>query len=208
MDQGDLIKLETLKDALSIPYSDKTRDVRLEQAIKNASSAIRSYTDRDFGTLTVTETRSFLYDGSGTLEIDDCVAGSITAVAVGGTSVSNTEYLGQPDRRSPVHYWMLLTKTGGVNRQMGFERGLDTFQGFSTSLLGTTVAITATWGWPVVPDDVQQAVIYTASAMAESPKPYVAQNFENYSVQMATPMNDAIPARAKALLDPYQRLRL
>jgi hypothetical protein len=204
MDQADLITLQSLKDAIGIPYSDVGRDVRLEQAIKNASSAIRTYTDRDFGTLPETATRTFAYDGSGTLEIDDCAVGSITAIAVAGTTISSTQYLAQPDRRSPVHYWLLLGASGGVSPEMGFERGLDYYNPTQT----TTVSVTADWGWPVVPDDVQQAAIYTAAAMAESPKPYVSQQYESYSVQLPAPMADAIPQRAKALLDPYQRLRL
>lgn len=204
MEQSDLISLQTLKDAIGIPYSDTGRDIRLEQAIKNASAAIRTYTDRDFGSLLVTETRSFLYDGSGTLEIDDCAVGSITAVTVSGTSISSSQYLAQPDRRSPVHYWLLLSGVYGLSPAMGFTYGLDTFD-YNRPV---TVTVTADWGWPSVPDDVQQAAVYTAAAMAESPKPYVSQSFESYSVQLPTPMVDAIPSRARALLDPYQRLRL
>lgn len=204
MDQGDLITLNTFKDALSIPYSDTARDLRFEQAIKNASSAIRTYTDRDFGTTLVTEERTFLYDGSGTLEIDDCTVGSITAVKLENVTLSSTAYLAQPDRRSSVHYWILLAPGRGISPEMGFTYGLDTYGGSRPS----TVKVTATWGWPAVPDDVQQAAIYTAAAMAESPKPYISQQFESYSVQLPAPLVDAIPARAKSLLDPYQRVRL
>jgi len=200
----DLITLQSLKDAIGIPAVDTGRDVRLTQAIKNASSAIRTYTDRDFATALVTETRNFLYDGSGTLEIDDCAASSITAVTVAGTSISSSQYIAQPDRRSPVHYWLLINGVNGVSPAMGFTYGLDTYD-FNQPV---TVTVTASWGWPVVPDDVQQAAIYTAAAMAESPKPYISQQFESYSVQMPAPMVDAIPSRAKSLLDPYQRLRL
>jgi len=204
VEQSDLISLQTLKDAIGIPYSDTARDIRLEQAIKNASAAIRTYTDRDFGTLLETETRSFLYDGSGTLEIDDCAASSITAVTVAGTTISSSQYLAQPDRRSPVHYWLLINGINGVSPAMGFTYGLDTYD-FNRPV---TVTVTASWGWPVVPDDVQQAAVYTAAAMAESPKPYISQQFESYSVQLPAPLVEAIPSRAKSLLDPYQRLRL
>lgn len=205
MDQADLISLDTLKDAIGIAYSDSGRDLRLEQAIKNASAAIRTYTDRDFGTTLTTEVRTFLYDGSGTLEIDDCAAGSITAVTVSGSSLSSSQYLAQPDRRSPVNYWIIFGgPLYGISPAMGFTYGLDTYD----YTRPVTVTVNATWGWPVVPDDVQQAAIYTAAAMAESPKPYMAQQFENYSVQMPLPLADAIPERAKSLLDPYQRLRL
>jgi hypothetical protein len=206
VDQVNLVSLQALKDALGIPPSDTAKDIRLEQAITNASAAIRTYTDRDFGSLPVTETRNFLYDGSGVLEIDDCAVGSITAVTVAGVPVSTTEYLAQPDRRSVVHYWLMLGRTNGVNRAMGFERGLDTFYGFSDQS-PAVVAVTANWGWPSIPADVQQAAIYTAAAVAESPKPYVSQNFESYSVQLPQ-LFDAIPERAKSLLNPYQRLRL
>ena len=209
MAQREIITLNQLKDSLSIPYSDTTKDLKLEQAITSASSAIRTYVDRDFGTDIVTEQRSYSYDGSGILEIDDCAANSITAVTVADRALSTREYLAHPQRRSPVNYWIVLAPAYGISPAMGFTWNLDTYYLYANPITyQLTVKVTADWGWPQIPADIQQAAIYTAAAMAETPKPYVSQNFESYSVQMANPMVDAIPERACALLNPYQRLRL
>jgi hypothetical protein len=209
MGQSQIITLNQLKDSLSIPYSDTTKDIRLEQAITNASAAIRTYTDRDFGTAIVTEERSYVYDGSGILELDDLAKDSVTQVTVADRILSTKEYLVQPQRRSPVHYWMLLAPSYGMSPAMGFTWNLDTYYLYANPVAYTLmVKVTADWGWPQIPDDIQQAAIYTAAAMAESPKPYVSQQYQSYSVHLPNPMVDAIPDRAKALLDPYQRLRL
>lgn len=209
MSQSEIITLNQLKDALTVPYSDTTKDIKLSQAISSASSAIRTYLDRDFGTAVVTEERSFTYDGSGVLEIDDCVAGSITDVKVAGRSLTDSEYLAQPTRRTAVNYWIELAPAYGISPAMGFTWNLDTYYLYANPITDTlTVDITADWGWPVIPDDIQQAAVYTAAAMAETPKPYVTQTYQSYSVQLPNPLCDAIPERAKALLNPYQRLRL
>ena len=209
MAQSEIITLSQLKEALGTPVSDTTKDIKLTQAIKSASSAIRTYLDRDFGTSVVTETRSYVYDGSGVLEIDDCVSGSITSVVVAGRTVSTKEWLPQPYRRSPVVYWLLLAPAYGISPAMGFTWNLDTYYLYANPVAYTiTVDVTADWGWVEIPEDIQQAAIYTAAAMAESPKPYVSQQYQSYSVQLPMPFNSAIPERAKALLDPYQRLRL
>lgn len=202
-----LITLEQLKHALGIDLTDTSRDARLSQAIDNASAAIETYTDRDFATTEVVETRTFSYDGSGVLDIDDCEAGSITAVSIDGVAQNSTAWMAQPDRRTPVHYWLQLTPYGGISPEMGFTYNLDTLYG-KTRWRPRVVTVTARWGWPVVPADVQQAALWTAAALAESPKPYISQSFESYSVSLETPLVDAIPARARALLDPYQRIRL
>jgi len=209
MAQSEIITLNQLKDSLGIPYSDTTKDLKLEQAISSATSAIRTYLDRDFGTSVVTEEREFVYDGSGILEMDDCALNSITKVTVAERQLSTREFLAQPMRRSAVHYWMVLAPSYGISPAMGFTWNLDTYYLYANPITYTLrVKVTADWGWPQIPDDIQQAAIYTAAAMAESPKPYMSQNFESYSVQMPTPFNEAIPARAKSLLDPYQRIRL
>jgi len=209
MAQSEIITLNQLKDSLGIPYTDTTKDIRLEQAISSASSAIRTYLDRDFGTALVTEERSFIYDGSGVLEIDDCASGSITQVTVADRVLTPKEFLAHPFRRSPVNFWVELAPAYGISPAMGFTWGLDTYYLYAnpiTRLL--TVKITADWGWPIIPDDIQQAAVYTAAAMAESPKPYMSQNYGSYSIQMPAPFDCAIPERAQALLAPYQRLRL
>ncbi|CAB4183079.1 gp6 domain containing protein [uncultured Caudovirales phage] len=209
MAQSEIITLNQLKDSLGVPYSDTTKDLKLEQAISSATSAIRTYLDRDFGTSIITEEREFVYDGSGILEMDDCALNSITSVKIADRQVSTREFLAQPTRRSPVHYWMVLAPSYGISPAMGFTWNLDTYYLYANPITYTLrVKVTADWGWPQIPDDIQQAAIYTAAAMAESPKPYVSQQYQSYSVQLPNPMTDAIPARAVALLAPYQRIRL
>lgn len=209
MAQSEIITLDQLKESLGIPRSDTQKDLKLAQAITSATAAIRTYLDRDFGTATAAATRTYTYDGSGILELDDLVTGSVTQVQMDGRSLSSAEYVVQPDRRSPVQYWMVLPPSSGISPAMGFTWNLDTYPMYANKpVYSISVSVTATWGWPTIPDDIQQAAIYTAAAMAESPKPYISQQYQNYSVQMPLPFDCAIPERAQALLDPYQRIRL
>lgn len=202
----ELVSLDDLKVALNIDPTDIERDDRLQQALENAAAAIVNYCDRDFASSEVTEERAFNYDGSGILEIDDCQLGSITSVKVNDVVQSSTLYSAEPDRRSPVHYWLQL-QPFNMSPAMGFTYNLDTLW-WKAGTLQQVVKVTAMWGWPAVPLDVKQAAIWTAAAFAESPKPYISQSFESYSVQLETPLVDAIPARAETLLKPYQRIRL
>jgi len=203
---ADLITRQQLIDA-GITGS----NAKLDQAITNASYAIRAYTERHFAEAGSTSTRTFLYDGSGFLTIDD--ASSVTVVKLDNqTLTQNLDWLAMPDRGiytpdvQGVYEWLELPSYREESPQMGFMYNLDTL--WWRYKRHHTVDVTGTWGWATVPGDVQQAAIWTAAYFAETPKPYISQTISDYSVTtMQDAPNDAIPERAKALLNPYRRVK-
>ncbi len=92
----------------------------------------------------------------------------------------------------------------GMSPQMGFTRNLDQYPYFGVNR-PNIVAVTATWGWPSIPVDIQQAVIWTALSIGNSPgEPYRSESIENYSrTRGPEDAADPIPARAKAILEQY-----
>src|SRR5688500_5264382 len=96
---ADLLTLTEYKNYAGIPLTDATHDTQLSKLLAAASLAIRNYTDRSFNTTTVAETRPFVYDGSGFLDIDDA-----TAI----TAVSMTFTMGDPQVLEPSWQWRAM----------------------------------------------------------------------------------------------------
>lgn len=207
----DLITLEELKAALGIPASMTADHDNLNRIIDAASAAVSVYTDRDFASPLVTEQRTFEYDGGGHLDIDD--ASAVTAVTTSFAGFDNLIpadlWRAQP-YGSPVLNELLLPTVYGPSPEMGFTRNFDVLyrEGRFTTL-PLLVKVDATWGWPVVPEDVKQAVIWTAASMKEQPTPYVQESIEGYSrsTNIRAPAT-ALPDRAKDLLAPYMRINV
>lgn len=214
-----LITLEELKNLLQI--TDDSSDVYFEAAILAASSAVVKYTERNFGTQAVTEQREYQYDGTGILDIDDCT--DVTGVALvvpGGDDLvlPTTSWSAQPPQKfdTPVSFYLLLPTVGGwpsVSPQMGFTYNLDRFfTEFGRPSLPQIVKVTATWGWPLVPADVKQAVAWiiddwnTRVGDGESLASHSIESFsESWQRGTATSQAMAIPSRARDILSQYER---
>lgn len=218
---ADLITLEELRTALGIDPTDTRRDDQYGQAITFASLAIRNYTGRDFGTGAVDEERTFEYDNSGYLDIDD--AQTITTVKMTtygfpDSLLDASQWVAMPQKRddSPVYWYMILP--GGYaygSPEMGFTRNLDVVYAegrFPT--LPRLVKVTGTWGWPDVPDDVKQAAIWTVQEWTSKATPnggeqLTAEAIEGFSRSWggrsgaAAQQALAIPNRARDLLIQY-----
>lgn len=217
--QLGLISIERLKDRLDIDHSDTSEDTRLRRDIASASRAIINYTERQFGSPLVTETRTFLYDGSGALEIDD--ASNVTAAVItypnaAPLPLTAQQWFAEPvERPQGVYTWLVVPRVdaygGQLDRAMGFTYNLDTYEG-GLPTQPTTVAVTGTFGWPAVPDDVQQAVEWTAAFIAERhDADKASESIEGYSQAWFPPTKtgirqEALPQKAKDLLAPYIRV--
>lgn len=196
-------------------YTDITLPSTAE--LEDASTAVLNFTDRDFGAPNVTEDRTFTYDGKGFLEIDDAEA--VNSVDLfpwwiagrdGPASVEVYSYLELPrlDSRRAV-------ESLGA---MGFMRNLDRW--FASGDIRLQVTVNADWGWPVVPNDVQRAVILTAQGMgsavdtgsgAELAGKSVAEVSEQFAIpqaQASGPSTDPLPDAALKILIPYRRTAL
>lgn len=215
-----LVQLSEVKTALYVDPTDTRKDDLYTSAISAASRAILNYTERDFASPLVTETREFTYDGSGFLDIDD--ANNITAVAMKVPNSSDVVldeevWTAMPAKRddSPVFTYLLIPNgyPSYPSVAMGFERNLDTFvadHGYSTK--PQTVAVTAEWGWPEVPADVKRAAIWTIRDWTSDPKGdsrLQSESIAGYSrswAQLGGLGMLAIPNAARDLLASYQRL--
>lgn len=183
---------------------------QIQQAITFASEAVRNYLDRNIGDPLVTETRTYEYDGSGYLDIDD--AASVTAAALSyGTvdlSLDTTQWRAQPYGR-PVFTYLLLPVEGGrhPSPEMGFTQNLDILaREGRLGTLPTLAKVTGSFGWPDVPGPVKQATILTVQEFVAEDPEYDAEAIESYSRSRSTQgTRTAIPDRARELLAPYVR---
>lgn len=218
---ADLVTLERLKIALGIPEPavEHQDDAKNNAALASASAIIRTFTDRSFEVSaqgSVATPRQFEYDGSGYLDIDD--AQTITGVSAvyGGTTLPQSRILGTDEWlarpfNKPVKFWLQLPESYYAygSPEMGFERNLDTYYQYG-GVRGygypTIIEVTAVWGWPSIPEDIQQAVIWTALHLVTNPNSYVSESIESYSrsySQGGGEIGDALPERARAVLLPY-----
>lgn len=204
---ADIISTADYKAAVGITGT--SQDTEIGLAVTRATAAIRSYTGRQFGAAAVSETRTFPYNGSGILEIDD--AASIASVswvnAPGGTNWEARPY-------TPPYTWLYVWPLGrGGSAEMGFTRNEDNLlEGAAWNGAQAKAQVTASWGYPTVPDDVKQAAVFTVGSWLDSDRggELAGESIAAYSVQYAvqaaiTDFANAIPAKARALLDPYFR---
>jgi hypothetical protein len=211
---ADLITLERLLDAENkIEAELEPQEVRnYEAAIRAASSAVRAYTDRDFtlNASAVASTRTFEYDDSGYIDIDDVQSVNMVKIVFP---------YGEPPQTLLSTQWALMPYDGvikdnlivyapfnyGMSREMGFTWNLDTYDG-PYGGPPPMVEVTGVWGWPTIPDDVQQATVWIASAFSEDDRSITAESIEGYSRSMTTVPLSALPLRARDLLDQYRRI--
>lgn len=199
---ADLVTLPEVKTALGLQNTAK--DAQITQAIPVATQAIRNYVDRDFETpVSGSATRTFYYDGSGVLEIDD--AQTITEVTLDGVPLTADEYSAEPAGGVPFSWLFLPERNLSINPEMGFTRNLDVLW-WKTLGKPQVVAVTGTWGWPEIPADVKQAAIWTVVSIIENPRPITTESIGGVSRSYMS-YASAIPQRAKEFLQPYFRGR-
>ena len=219
---ADLITLAEYKARAGIDATDTRNDARITAVIPAVTAAIKNFTERDFASTVITEQRTFEYDGSGFLDIDDCT--SITEVRFTRPNVADIildaeTWYGAPTRRddSPVFYYIVLTTPLGFSPHMGFTRNLDVLyhEGRLPSVTRTAL-VTATWGWPDVPEDVKQAAVWTIQGWVTGPQSSGGENLtseaiEGYSRSWGNRSSAgvaaalAIPNLARDILVNYQK---
>lgn len=224
---ADLITLQEYRDATGYQSVDATFDTQITAAIKYASAAIRNYTGRDLGTPSVVENRTFDYDGSGYLDIDDAtVVNTVTLTAPGTTDqlVDALLWRAGPQRRdsSPVYFYIYMPYVTlyGTSPEMGFTRNIDVLAKEGRWGVGASplVVVNANWGWPVVPDDVKQATIWAVEdwkgTTASSAGPLTAHSIESFSESFGTRTGtaamvvNALPQRSLDLLAEYRKIQV
>lgn len=210
---ADLITLDRLLDALNKITADmEPQEIdKFESSIRAASAAVRAYTDRDFtlNTSGVATARTFEYDDSGYIDIDDAqaVTGVMVTFPQGGFPVTLTtnQWSAYP-YNGPIYDNIIMyspTYYAG-SKEMGFTYNLDRYEG----PVGPppVVEVTAIWGWLEIPEDVQQATVWTAAAFAEDARQVTSESIDSFSRSMNVLAPTALPLRARDLLDQYRRV--
>lgn len=199
----------TLKDNTT------ANDTLYDDVLREASAAVRDFTQREFITpaTTVDSTRRYIYDGSGVLEIDD--AKTITAVKLIRSGVSDVvltadEFEPQPYRSQGTtpYSWLDILPRTSESPEMGFERNLDTLWHKYLFSREVFVDVTGKWGWDAIPDAVVRATIWTAISFQENPRNVISEGVAGVHRSYANPSRAiGIPERAKELLYPWQRFK-
>lgn len=219
---ADLVTLSEYRTASGVDATDTRNDAKITFWIPMVSQAIRSFTERDFGSSIVTEERTYEYDSSGYLDIDD--AATITQVVFAYPNAADIiltadEWRPKPERRddSPVYQYVLLPGYVGQtygSPEMGFKSNLDVYYSErGTRGLPYRAKVTATWGWSVIPSDVKMAAIWTLQEWDSRPsgEAVTSEAIEGWSRSWggkgsASAAAMAIPARARDILVNYARV--
>ena len=213
-----LIELAEYKAFMGIQSGDTRNDPQINALLEAASRAVISYTGRNFEPAEGSSTRTYLYDGSGFLDIDDCT--DITSVEVATPNattqaLSENEYTVMPSGGEVSHYLILHGGVSpyGISPEMGFTYNLDTYP--MIALKQPTVQVTATWGWEEVPQDVKLATALTVSEVLSGTsgghgEGLTAEAIEGWSRAWGSRQGGMtalmIPNRARDLLVNYQRM--
>lgn len=216
----DILTLEQYKAYAGI--TNTRNDAKITASLPAITRAIQLYTERDFAAPNVTESRQFQYDSSGYLDIDDAQEiSAVTAIIPWAANYTFTaeEWYPQPARRddSPVYWYVVLPDfPGGASPEMGFTHNADVaYAEGRWRSKPTMVQVTATWGWPFIPPDVQMAAKWTLddwlARRAETAAP--AEAIESYSRNFGNAISGeavswAIPMRARDLLSPYTKVQV
>ena len=208
---ADLITLDRLLDALDkVPGDLEQYEIdKYEAAISAASTAIRNYADREFtvNSDNSISTRQVEYDDSGYIDIPDAQrVDSVSATFDYGATlaIQPMQYRLMPFDAA-VKDTLILTSPllYGMSREMGFTWNLDTYEGNPQP---PVLSITGVFGWPEIPEDVQQAAVWTTTAFAEEEKSVSAENISSFGRTYNIRPASAIPPRAQELLDQYKRI--
>ena len=217
----DILTLEEYKAFSGI--TNTKNDAKYTANLPAVSLAVSMFTGRDFSAPQVTEERSFEYDTSGYLDIDD--AQSITAIkatipwSTSDYTFSEDEWYAQPARRddSPVYWYIALPGfPAGGSPEMGFKQNADVmYREGRWRGKPTLIKVTATWGWPFVPADVKMAAKWTMDDwIARRPETAgAAEAIESFSRnfaggRMGEAVAWAIPMRARDLLAAYTKVQI
>lgn len=213
-----LVTLDKFKRAIGV--DDNAQDQRLQDALDDASSAVKDYAQRDFGSVVVPGDKTLYYSNSGVLNIPDASAVTVVRFGNAATPLDVAAWEARDELPAGIYTWLELpVTTAGISPEMGFTYNLDNYarpQNFSIP-----VVVTASWGWFAVPGAVQRATMFAAASMLSFPavsgaeggaalaSESIADMARAYMVeQQVAAKPEGLPPRAQTLLDPYRRVSM
>lgn len=211
MPDAPILTVDEYKLAENIAPSDSSQDDKIEQTIGQVTQAIRRLTDRDFGSEVVTTSRVFPYHGGGIVAIDDC--STITSVTMDGRSLAyGTDYRPEPWNEPVFFYLDLFVEP---NLRYGSPLGADFMVNLNTSPRRSArpaeITVQASFGWPVIPEDIKLAAIEMIRATIKEPQTDVqSESIAEYSYTNPTEYfpGQPWPRKAVDILATYRRPNL
>lgn len=179
----------TLKRRMGIPDATTSKDTDIDRALSSASAAINHFTGRQFGRAEVASERVFVAGRSG-VDIDDVY--DLTGLTVDGAAYATTGYVPEPlnGMRNGVPGWPY--------ERLASPYGAHPIYLARLGWPGTTVTVSALWGWAQVPEDIRSACLMLASDQLKSADaPFGVAGLGDYVIRVrANP-------KVQELLNPY-----
>lgn len=178
--------------------TDTAQDALIETLIDSVSHAIMVYASREFvppGTDPVA--RSFRYNGGGVLDLSPYDVRSVTQVRVDTDTSNPTTLAASQYRLAP------LPCPDGVYQQLhlrGVSVGPTTTEQHPVYRV---VEVTGTWGFAVVPKNVELAANITVQYVLRTTSQFMSDEFDGTAGMAGARI--VIPGAARDLLAPYRR---
>ena len=187
--------LATLKLSLSI--TDSVDDTWLEICVTAASRAIDNFTERVF--YQVSESRVYVPYDNFLVEIDDLATLTTLKTSTNVDGVFDQTW-GTNDRQLEP----LNGIAGGIPSPTTHIRAVGDYW-YPTAGQEATVEVTGTFGWPAVPDAVEQAcILQSARYFKRADSPMGVAGFDSMGVVRLSRIDPDIAT----LLEPYCRIRM
>ena len=187
--------LATLKLSLSI--TDSVDDTWLEICVTAASRAIDNFTERVF--YQVSESRVYVPYDNFLVEIDDLATLTTLKTSTNVDGVFDQTW-GTNDRQLEP----LNGIAGGIPSPTTHIRAVGDYW-YPTAGQEATVEVAGTFGWPAVPDAVEQAcILQSARYFKRADSPMGVAGFDSMGVVRLARIDPDIAT----LLEPYCRIRM
>lgn len=221
-----IITLDEYKVRRQLTEANPLRDEAIQASILATEDAILKYTDRDFGSGEVIETREFPWEiHTIVLDTDDFTGSPLSITfelpGIGEAAIFPTNSFWVGPREGPTFFYIDFTPAKQLSAvsigEMGFTRNLDTFFARGGGEVdAVTVKVEANWGWPGgAPASIQQAAVWLVdefNAQTPNGEEVQAEGIANltYAYQREPTKERAavLPPRVQQLLEPYRRIAL
>lgn len=195
----EYVSVEELKSARAITKNFADADV--QAAVQVASRFVDGYCNRTFVPAGSSETRKFTPVSPQWLTIDDAV--SISAVTVGGTAiVQGADFVVETHGGLTLSSTLPITATVAPFVRL---RALSSVNSLFPRGTQDGVAVTGTFGWPVVPPEVKMATKILAGRLVQLVREgaMVGLGFDGSAIPLGL-----VDGAVAAMLQPYERSTL
>lgn len=187
-----LCTLAQVREYLQRPATSTEQDDAITDLIDRASKMILNFTGREFAPATTSDTRTFVYEGNGQLDLAPYDLRSVTSLSIDVETTSPTALTAGTDfffRPKPNPDGTYTWLTGLPARSADSE-----------------VSITGAWGFSSVPADVEDSCIKTVALWLRRDVSAFTTTFNIAEDRAERP--ESLPSAVRAALWHYRRARV